>query len=295
MRKNTEEDMGITDGTGIRAEEDMEKKAQGAEEAQGTEEAQGGKEADELDKLFAAAFDEMVAQDYAKRPKKFRKHRYSRRFRRNMDAMLRTAVASEKAAHGEGEAVHKADKAAGGFSLLELMRPVRSRRAIVVVLALALVLFGTTASGTNPIIIWLHDSWMEQHGDYVEIQKQEEGEEVSKEKLRKYELAELPEGYEVMEEQLDADVGIYFMTYADEEGNLFIFNQGRKDNKNLGNVTANRKEMEEVKLGDLTGFYVRDTDTANLVLSDDEYMLVFIGDFSKEEFLEIAAGLRAVD
>lgn len=240
-------------------------------------------EKDAMDKLLEAAFTEMVEQEYANRPRKVRRHHFSRRFKKNMKAMLRTVYTPEEAER----------KPAKGGSLVELMRPIRSRRAVVVVAVLALLLFGTTANGTNPIILWLHDSWMEQHGDYVEMQKQEKGEEVSEEGIRKYELAALPEGYELIEEQLDENVGIYMVTYSDADGNLFMFRQGRKDNKNLGNVTANRKDLEEVEVGDLAGYYVRDTDTANLVLSDEEYMLLFFGDFTKKEFIEIADGLRA--
>ena len=73
-----------------------------------------------------------------------------------------------------------------------------------------------------------------------------------------------------------------------------MFRQGRKDNKNLGNFTAERKELEEVKIGELEGYYLRDENLYNLVLSDEEYMLVFSGELSKEEFAVIADGLRAV-
>lgn len=240
---------------------------------------------DDIDKLLQAAFTEMVEKEYANRPTRFPRHRFSRRFRRNMDELLRTGKAP----------ADNERKPAGGFSLLELMRPVRSRRAILIVAALVVLLFGTTASGTNPIIVWLHDNWMEQHGDYVEIQNREKGEGISKKTFCKYELTEVPEGYEVVEAEFDESVGIYFMTYADKDGNLFIFNQAKKDNGNLGNVTANRKEMEEVNIGSLEGYYVHDAESSNLVLSDEDYMLVFSGELSKEELLEIASGLSAVE
>lgn len=240
---------------------------------------------DELDKLIQEAFEKMVELGYERRPKKFPRHRFSRRFRRNMDELLRTGRAPEEAG----------SRPAGGFSLLELMRPVRSRRIILVVAVLMLLLFGTTAGSMNPIIVWMHDSWMEQHGDYVELQNREEEDSVSQESFCKYELSEVPEGYEVVRKVYDEDVGIYYMTYADKDGNLLIFNQGKKENGNLGNVTANRKDIEEVSVGDLTGFYIHDAESSNLVLSDEEYMLVFSGDLSKEEFLEIASHLHAVE
>ncbi len=240
---------------------------------------------DDIDKLIQAAFTQMVQKEYANRPKKFPKHRFSRRFRRNMDELLRTGKAPAE----------KECKPVGGFSLLELMRPVRSRRAILIVAALVVLLFGTTASGTNPIIVWLHDSWMEQHGDYVEIQNREKNASVSKKAFCKYELAQVPEGYELRGEEYDESVGIYYMFYANKKEQAFVFNQGKKKNGNIGNVTANRKDMEEVSVGNLTGYYVHDAESSNLVLSDEEYMLVFSGELSKEELLEIAAGLHAVE
>ena len=240
---------------------------------------------DDIDRLLQAAFTEMVEKEYANRPEKFPRHRFSRKFRRNMDELLRTGKAPAE----------KERKPIGAFSLLELMRPVRSRRAILIAAALVVLLFGTTASGTNPIIVWLHDSWMEQHGDYGEIQNREKGEGVSQKTFCKYELTEVPAGYEVVREEYDESIGIYYMTYADKDGNLLIFNQGAKDNGNLGNVTANRRDMEEVQVGGLEGYYVHDADTGNLILSDEKYMLVFIGDLSKAEFLELASGLRAVE
>lgn len=240
---------------------------------------------DDVDKLIQAAFTEMVEREYANRPEKFPRHRFSRRFRRNMDELLRTGKAPAE----------KERKPIGAFSLLELMRPVRSRRAILIAAALVVLLFGTTASGTNPIIVWLHDSWMEQHGDYVEIQNREKDESISKKTFCKYELTEVPAGYELRGEEYDESVGIYYMFYANEEEQAFIFKQGTKDNGNLGNITANRKDMEEVQVGGLEGYYVHDADTGNLILSDEKYMLVFIGDLSKAEFLELASGLRAVE
>ncbi len=240
---------------------------------------------DDIDRLLQAAFTEMVEKEYANRPEKFPRHRFSRKFRRNMDELLRT---------GKAPAEYER-KPAGGFSLLELMRPVRSRRAILIAAALVVLLFGTTASDTNPIIVWLHDSWMEQHGDYVEIQNREKDESISKKTFCKYELTEVPAGYELRGEEYDESVGIYYMFYANEEEQAFIFKQGTKDNGNLGNVTANRKDMEEAQVGGLEGYYVHDADTGNLILSDERYMLVFIGDLSKAEFLELASGLRAVE
>ncbi len=238
---------------------------------------------DKMDGIIREAFEMLIDEEYANRPQ-YPKAQFSEEFERRMERML----------YDEPEEP-KEEKSSRISSLLALFRPVKSRRAVVLVAALMVLLVGMTAGGANPIIIWLHDSWMEQHGDYVEIETREDVEKVSKDISQKYELTEIPNGYKLKNEQFFKEIGIYYITYADEEGKLITFKQGRKDNKNIGNVTADRKDIEEIKVNDLEGYYVKDSDMANLVLSDEEYMLVFIGDLSKEQLIELAEGLQKVE
>lgn len=237
---------------------------------------------DELDRLLKQAFEKMVAEDYANRPQEFPKHQFSARFERNMEKLLRAA---EK----------PTEEPAAKFSLLELLRPIRSRKAVVVMAAIMVLVFGMTAGGTNPIIIWLHDNWVEQHGDYVELENRERGENVFKDTFQKYELAEVPEGYETADEEFDESVGIYMITYVNKDDELLIFSQGKKDNKNLGNVTSNRMNIEQIEIGNFEGYYVEDSNAKNLVLSDDEYMLVFTGNLPREEFFKLAEKLQLAE
>ena len=160
---------------------------------------------------------------------------------------------------------------------------------------LMVCMFGATVNGTNPIIVWLYDSWMEQHGDYVELESREKEEKLSQGDFQRYELAQVPEGYQLEEEKFDESIGIYYMLYSNEKKSTFSFSQGKKENGNLGNITADRKNMEQVKVGEFEGYYVKDSYTRNLVLSDEEYMLVFIGNLSKEEFLTMAEDLRIAE
>ena len=60
-------------------------------------------------------------------------------------------------------------------------------------------------------------------------------------------------------------------------------------------ITANREDLEEVEIGDFEGYYFKDADTKNMVLSDEEYTLLFIGDFSREEFLGLAENLHVIE
>lgn len=239
----------------------------------------------EMDKLLKAAFSQMVEQEYEKRPKEFPKHQFSPQFEHSMEELLRTGKISDK--------TEKKDKRE--FSMLALLRPIRSRRAVLAMVVLMVCMFGATVSGTNPIIVWLHNSWMEQHGDYVEMESREKETGVSHKVFRKYKLAEVPEGYNLRNEQFDESVGIYYTTYVNEDDNVLVLKQGKKDNGNLGTVTSNRKNIEEIKVGIFEGYYIKDSDAENFVLSDGEYMLVFIGNLPKEKFLELVEGLQVVE
>ncbi len=239
----------------------------------------------EMDKLLKAAFSQMVEQEYEKRPKEFPKHQFSPQFEHSMEELLRTGKISDK--------TEKKDKRE--FSMLALLRPIRSRRAVLAMVVLMVCMFGATVSGTNPIIVWLHNSWMEQHGDYVELESREKEEKSSQGDFQRYELAQIPEGYQLAEEVFDESVGIYYTLYTNEDRSTFTFSQSMKDNGNLGNITANRKDMEQVKIGGFEGYYFKDFDNDNLILSNAEYILVFTGNFSKEEFLEMADKLQIAE
>lgn len=241
-------------------------------------------EDDEMDGLLKAAFSQMVEQEYKERRKEFPKHQFSPQFEHSMEELLRTGRIADKA--------EKKDKRE--FSLLALMRPIRSRRVVLAMVVLMVCLFGATVSGTNPIIIWLHDSWMEQHGDYVELESREKEEKPSQGEFKKYELTQIPDGYKMEEEFFDENIGIYYMYYINEEGSTFTFCQSKKENGNLGNITADRKDMEQVRVDEFEGYYVKDREAENFVLSSDEYMLLFSGNFSKKEFLTMAESLQLV-
>lgn len=236
----------------------------------------------EMDDSIKNMFAMIVDAEYSNRPKKFPKANFSEDFESRMNELLYAEPEPEK-------------KTLGLSSLFSLFRPLRSKRVVVAVAALMMLFVGMTAGGANPIILWLHDSWMEQHGDYVEIESREDATELSKGIFKKYELTGLPNGYELKEERFDKEIGMYLMLYVDERENTVIFRQGKRENKNLGNITANRKGIEEVKVNGLEGYYVKDSDIANLVLSDEEYMIVFIGDLSKEQFIELAEGLQVIE
>lgn len=239
-----------------------------------------------LDSCMDRALGQMVEQQYAARPQKFARHRFSLPFQWKMAKTMRTFESDDRE---EKETSH---------SLPKFLRPVRSARVAVAMAAVMVVLLGTTVRGTNPIIVWMYETWMVQHGDYVEIEGRDNEQEIAEhtsDSFRKYELTKAPEGYELRDEMYEENIGVYHMFYSDEDDNLFIFKQGGKDNNNLGNVIANRKDMEKVTIGGFEGYFIEDSDVNNLVLSDEETILLFTGDLSKEELLELAGNLKVAE
>lgn len=245
------------------------------------------KRIDELwDSCIDRALGQMVEQQYAARPRKFARHRFSLPFQWKMAKMIRAFESDD------------CEKKETSRSLPKIFRPLRSARVAVAMAAVTVALLGTTVRGTNPIIVWMYETWMVQHGDYVEIEGREDEVEIAdhtSDSFKKYELTKVPEGYELQDEMYDEILHMNHLYYVNADGQLFALQQGEKDNKILGNVTANRKDMEKVTVGGFEGYFIKDSDINNLILSDEESILLFIGAFSKEELLELARNLRAVE
>lgn len=238
----------------------------------------------EMDILLKEAFGELIEQEYQQRPRNLPKHRFSMRFRIKMYRLLRQVGAKSK-------------RLDGGSSMLELYRPVRSKRGLVIILALLLMLLGGTITAAETLVQWLNEIMLEQHGDHVKIFKKETGvmdEELSngEERFFKYNLAELPEGYRLLEEVYIQRFNEYQITYVNDKGDMMLLRQSGCREGIMGNITSGFKGMDKVTVNDFMGYYVRDVDTANLVLTDGEYVIELFGNLSKKELISLAKRLQ---
>lgn len=231
----------------------------------------------ELENLLREVLAEMIKEEYENRPKHIKKHFFSLRFRRRMRRMVKEVRAERRAAENAS-------------SITDLYRPIYSRRKWLVLLALLLVLVGGTVAGAEPVICRLFEYCMEQHGNFVEMEQGKE-EELNKE-FQKYELAKVPEGYELVEEEAKYEFGVYQISYINSEEEMLVLRQSLLENGNLGNITSTREEMEEVEINGFHGYFVEDFDTGSLVLSDGKYMIEIFGSLSKEELLSLAENLK---
>lgn len=233
----------------------------------------------ELENLLKEVLTELVRQEYENRPKHFKRHFFSLRFRRKMRRMIKQVNAERRAAENASP-------------ITDLYRPIHSKRKWLIMLALLLALVGGTVTGAEPVICRLFEYCMEQHGNFVEMEQREDYSGTEADSFQKYEFAKVPEGYESAQEEYKSDFGVYQISYVNSEGEMLVLRQSLQENGNHGNTTSTREEMDEVKINDFQGYFVEDFDTCSLVLSDGKYMLEIFGNFSKEELLSLAEDLR---
>lgn len=238
-----------------------------------------------MDKLLKEVFAEIVEERYENRPKEVPKHRFSLKFKMKMYWLMHKVGIMGKSPEREG-------------SILELYRPVHSKRRLVVLVLLMVMLLGGTVVAAQTIMYWLHEVILEQHDDHLKIYnpnlKAEEESTTTPEveEFHKYRLTEIPEGYRLVEEEYKADYELYQVTYENLDGCALILKQGREDNGNFGNVSSDSTEMEKIKINNFQGYYVKDVDMASLVLSDGEYLIQLFGEVSKKEFISLAESLE---
>ncbi|MCI9080810.1 MAG: DUF4367 domain-containing protein [Lachnospiraceae bacterium] len=242
---------------------------------------------DNMDLLLKDAFEEMVTQEYENRFLDYPEHRFSLKFRIKMHHMIRKIGTEEKGIRDR-------------TSILELYRPIHSRRRLILLVALILLLLGGTVVAAKTLICWLYQITIEQREDHVKVNEDESaisGDEtsVTEEGFRKYKLTRIPEGYNLVEEKIDAEFKEIVEVYENQDGYLLLFKQNGQGEITMGNITSDREELEEVKVNGFKGFYVEDFDTASLILSDGEELIQLFGYLTKEDLLALAEGLELLE
>lgn len=238
----------------------------------------------DMNQLLKEAFELLAREEYENRSE-VPKHKFSLRFHWNIHQIFRSAGATEKRKTTEKN------------TPFECYRPIRSRRKRIVFVCLMFAIVGGTVFAAEPVIRWLHNYYMKQHEDHVEIQKSEidEGNTgSSNQEFRKYRLTKLPEGYSFEQEEFDEEFQKYLSNYNNGE-NILWLKQTFKENEILGNVTSDTKLLEEVEINGFTGYYAEDNEMGTLILTDDTYVIMLYGNFSKEILMDLAEGLEMVE
>ncbi len=181
-----------------------------------------------------------------------------------------------------------------GGSPMELFRPIRSKRRIVAIALLILMLVGGTTVAAEPFIRWLQNFYIEQNEDHVVVQNNELDESVehTKENFRKYRLTEVPEGYSLKSETFEEDFQRYQIIYSSESGDILYIKQTWQQDDTTENLTSNTEVIKDVNVNGFTGYYVEDRGISSLIVSNGVYKLVLDGKFSKEELKNVVSKLE---
>ena len=238
-----------------------------------------------MDELLALAFEETAKDGYNSRMKSLPRHRFTFRFYRNMYKIFRMPEIQEK---------YRKKRAEG--SVLELYRPIHSKRRLAVIVLLLLMIVGGSSFASEPLIRWLSNFCMEQNDDHVRFQNDESDMGIgSRTVFRKYNFVDVPEGYTLVSEEFDKYFQRYFVTYVNSEEKVLFLKQVWQENEHPEKLTSDTEEMKDIEINGFTGYCVEDNGTSSLIISNGVYKLVLDGPFSKKELIELAGKLELSD
>lgn len=239
----------------------------------------------DMERLLKEAFDEIVKEEYEKRPKEIPKHHFSLKFHWKMHYVLRSFKSKKKKKNSKKDIKKHS-------SLLELFRPITKKHHLTMISIIMLLFLGGTAVAAEPIISWLCDFYINQYEDHVKLQKKEEATVQPEKDFQKYQLTELPEGYYFEKEEYDEAFQKYQVWFSNGTDKLLLLKQTKQEYDSSEEYTSNLDSLEPVKLCNFTGYYTKDETQGILILSDDVYMLVLSGYFPKETLTELADKLE---
>lgn len=237
---------------------------------------------DDMERLLKQAFEEIVKEEYQERPKEIPEHRFSLKFHWKMYWVFRAAKKREKMPKSKD-------------SIMDLYRPVPSRRRLTVIALLLTLIIGGSAVAAEPMIQWLRNYYLRQYEDHINVQTKEESENYQETEFQKYYLTNLSEKYSIENEEFDADFQKHMVLYRNETDEVLILKQIWKEKNDLGNITSDMSGMEPVEVKGFTGYYTLDKEQGMLILSDDIYMVVLSGYFPKEILVELANHLELAE
>lgn len=237
-----------------------------------------------MDELLMLVFEETAKEGYNSRMQTFPNHRFSFRFYRKMHKLFQMSEIRGK---------HRGENVRG--SIVELYRPIHSKRRLVVIVLLLLMVIGGTSVASEPLIRWLSNFYVEQNDDHVILQNDVDNMGIgSRDSFRNYQLTEIPEGYTLNWEKYDSEFNRYTTYYVNRD-DVFTLKQTWQEEKYPEHLTSDTEPLEDIKVNGFTGYYVEDNGIGSLIISNGVYKLVLDGPFTKDELVDLARKLELSD
>lgn len=224
------------------------------------------------------------------------KHRFSRTFRKKIKVLLQPDM---------------------GKHTIPALYPVHGRRRVIVVVAVLVLLLGTTATGRSFFQSLLGKYILTGYTDHVQLNlgepenlemvaiedneknTMEIGAEPDSEEDFEFVCKKpqwVPEGYTLEREEYKEDFQLYQNNYANNDGKTLWYHQMCNDTVSNFGISSNGSEQQEVMIENLKGYFIPD-DTldegrGNLVWEDGKYLYMIAGDLTKEELIRIAESIK---
>lgn len=224
------------------------------------------------------------------------KHRYSRTFRKKIKVLLQPDM---------------------GKHTIPALYPVHGRRRIIVVVAVLVLLLGTTVTGRSFFQSLLGKYILTGYTDHVQLNlgEPEDLEMVAIENTTK-DMTEsgtepdveeefefvckkpqwVPEGYSLEREEYKEDFQLYQNSYTNNDGKYAFYQQMRNDRVDNIGISSNGSEQQEVMIENIKGYFipddVQDEEKGNLVWEDGKYLYMMVGDLTKEELIRMAETIK---
>ena len=218
------------------------------------------------------------------------KHRFSRAFRKKIKELLQPGI--------------------GKHTIPELY-PVHGRRRVIVVVAVLVLLLGTTVMAKGFFQSVLGKHVLTGYNDHVQLNLPESDDEaellmenVTEEETETETNFEfvckkpqwVPEGYELESEIYNRSILEYALCYMDENERTIWYEQTRNDiNANIG-ISSNGTELQKVIVGEDEGYFIPDETEnncgGNLVWRDDKYLYTLSGLLNEKELKKIAETIK---
>ena len=224
------------------------------------------------------------------------KHRYSRTFRKKIKVLLQPDM---------------------GKHTIPALYPVHGRRRVIVVVAVLVLLLGTTVTGRSFFQSLLGKYILTGYTDHVQLnlgepenlemmaiednekKTMESGVEPDSEEEFEFVCKKpqwVPEGYTLEREEYKENFQLYQNNYANSDGKYALYQQMRNDRVDNIGISSNGGEQQEVMIKNVKGYFipddVLDEEKGNLVWEDGTYLYMIAGDLTKEELIRMAETIK---
>lgn len=224
------------------------------------------------------------------------KHRFSRTFRKKIKVLLQPGM---------------------GKHTIPALYPVHGRRRVIVVVAVLVLLLGTTVTGRSFFQSLLGKYILTGYTDHVQLNlgepenlemvaiedneknTMEIGAEPDSEEDFEFVCKKpqwVPEGYTLEREEYKENFQLYQNNYVNNDGKYALYQQMRNDRVDNIGISSNGGEQQEVMIKNVKGYFipddVLDEEKGNLVWEDGTYLYMIAGDLTKEELIRMAETIK---